>query len=115
MRKARKGLNDEAEAGKAEVDVEALDDQIRDHVQGLSAALTSAARCAAPGVTVRGHDLRRCRQEVETAVYFSCLAALDNATKHAGEGRVSISLTDTGDALRFVVRDWGAGFRSTTW
>jgi len=78
---------------------------------GLSAALTCAARRAAPGVTVDGHNLRRrCRHEVETAVYFSCLAALDNAAKHAGEGQVSIRLTDTGDALRFTVRDSGAGF-----
>jgi len=104
-------------------DVESAINEVRDLAHGvypalltsngLSAALTSAAKHAAPGVTVHGHDLRRCRQEVETAVYFSCLAALDNATKHAGEGRVSISLTDTGDALRFVVRDWGAGFDSS--
>jgi signal transduction histidine kinase len=58
---------------------------------------------------VHGH-IRRCRQEVETAVYFSCLAALDNAAKHAGARQVSIRLTDTGDALRFTVRDSGAGF-----
>ena len=77
---------------------------------GLSAALTSAARRAAPGATVDAHNLRRCRREVETAVYFSCLAALDNAAKHAGAGQVSIRLTDTGDALRFTVRDSGAGF-----
>jgi signal transduction histidine kinase len=77
---------------------------------GLSAALTSAARRAALGATVHAHNLRRCRREVEAAVYFSCLAALDNAAKHAGPGQVSILLTDTGDALRFVVRDSGAGF-----
>ena len=77
---------------------------------GLSAALTSAARRAAPGATVHARNLRRCRREVEAAVYFSCLAALDNAAKHAGAGQVSILLTDTGDALRFVVRDSGAGF-----
>jgi signal transduction histidine kinase len=77
---------------------------------GLSAALSSAARRAALGVTVHGHNLRRCRREVETAVYFSCLAALDNAAKHAGARQVSIRLTDTGDALRFTVRDSGAGF-----
>jgi signal transduction histidine kinase len=77
---------------------------------GLSAALTAAARRAAPGVTVQAHDLRRCRKEVETAVYFACLAALDNAAKHSGARQVSIRLTDTGDALRFAVRDSGAGF-----
>jgi signal transduction histidine kinase len=65
---------------------------------GLSAALTSAARRAAPGATVHARNLRRCRREVEAAVYFSCLAALDNAAKHAGAGQVSILLTGTGDA-----------------
>jgi signal transduction histidine kinase len=43
-------------------------------------------------------------------VYFSCLAALDNAAKHAGTGPVSIRLTDTGHALHFTIRDSGAGF-----
>ena len=104
-------------------DIEYAINEVRDLAQGvypalltsngLSAALTSAARRAAPGVTVHGHDLRRCRPEVETAVYFSCLAALDNAAKHAGEGQVSIHLTDTGDGLRFTVRDSGAGFDPT--
>jgi signal transduction histidine kinase len=96
-------------------DVENAIDEVRDLAHGVyPAVLTSdglsAATRGAPGVTVHGHDLRRCRQEVETAVYFSCLAALDNAAKHAGEGHVSIRLTDTGDALCFVVRDSGAGF-----
>jgi signal transduction histidine kinase len=101
-------------------DVESAINEVRDLAHGvypalltsngLIAALTSAARRSVPGVTVHGHDLRRCRQEVETAVYFSCLAALDNAAKYAGEGQVSICLTDAGDALRFMVRDWGAGF-----
>ena len=101
-------------------DLEKAIDEVRDIAHGvypalltssgLSAALTSAARRAAPGVTVHGHGPRRCRQEVETAVYFSCLAALDNAAKHAGARQVSIRLTDTGDALRFTVRDSGAGF-----
>ena len=63
-------------------DIEYAINEVRDLAQGvypalltsngLSAALTSAARRAAPGVTVHGHDLRRCRPEVETAVYFSC-------------------------------------------
>jgi len=101
-------------------DVETAIDEVRDLArgvypalltsEGLSAALASAGRRAAPGVTVHGHGLRRCRQEVETAVYFSCLAALDNAAQHAGDGPVSIYFTDTGDALRFMVRDSGTGF-----
>ena len=97
-------------------DLEKAIDEVRDIAHGvypalltssgLSAALTSAARRAAPGVTVHGHGPRRCRQEVETAVYFSCLAALDNAAKHAGARQVSIRLTDTGMrcASRFATR-----------
>ena len=42
--------------------------------------------------------------------YFSCLAALDNAAKHAGPASVSVDLTDTGGALDFTVCDSGAGF-----
>jgi signal transduction histidine kinase len=47
---------------------------------------------------------------VEIAVYFTCLAALDNAAKHAGPAQVDVSLTDRGSALHFAVRDSGAGF-----
>jgi signal transduction histidine kinase len=54
--------------------------------------------------------VRRCRPEVEIAVYFACLAALDNAAKHAGPVPVSVDLSDTGRALDFTVCDSGAGF-----
>jgi len=61
-------------------------------------------------VTVEASGVRRCRPEVEIAVYFSCLAALDNAAKHAGPVPVSVDLSDTGGALHFAVCDSGAGF-----
>jgi signal transduction histidine kinase len=77
---------------------------------GLSAALSSAGFHAAEPITVQAGGVRRCRPEVEIAVYFTCLAALDNAAKYAAPAPVSVSLTDTGDALRFVVEDSGAGF-----
>jgi signal transduction histidine kinase len=59
---------------------------------------------------VQASGLRRCRPEVEIAVYFSCLAALDNAAKHARAAPVSVCLSDTGRALRFTVCDSGPGF-----
>jgi signal transduction histidine kinase len=46
----------------------------------------------------------------EIAVYFTCLAALDNAAKHAASAQVDVSLSDCGSALHFAVRDSGAGF-----
>ena len=54
--------------------------------------------------------IRRCRPEVESAVYFTCLAAIDNAAKHAGPAEVSVRAWDTAQALHFTVRDTGCGF-----
>ena len=51
---------------------------------GLGAALASAVRRAGRPVSVRARNVRRCRPEIEIAVYFTCLAAIDNAAKHAG-------------------------------
>jgi signal transduction histidine kinase len=42
-------------------------------------------------------------------VYFCCLEALQNATKHAEASSVSIVVSDGRD-LRFEVRDDGRGF-----
>jgi signal transduction histidine kinase len=52
----------------------------------------------------------RQRPEVESAVYFSCLEALQNAAKHGGGGtRVRITL-EQGRSLDFDVADDGEGF-----
>jgi signal transduction histidine kinase len=101
-------------------DVEHVIDEVRDLAHGiypallssggLSAALVSAGLRGAPQVSVQASGLRRCRPEVEIAVYFSCLAALDNAAKHARAAPVSVCLSDTGRALRFTVCDSGPGF-----
>ncbi len=77
---------------------------------GLAAALVSAGVQSGRPVTVRASGVRRCRPEVEIAVYFSCLAALDNAAKYAGSVPVSVELSDTGGALDFTICDAGAGF-----
>jgi signal transduction histidine kinase len=114
----------EAEAGAAlrgfGDDVEHVIDMVRDVARGIYPALLSSfglavALVAAGGhsdrpVTVQASGVRRCRPEVEIAVYFACLAALDNATKHAGPVPVSVDLSDTGGALSFRVCDSGAGF-----
>ncbi len=77
---------------------------------GVVAALVAAGDRSGRPVTVHASGLRRCRPEVELAVYFTCLAALDNAAKHAGPVTVSVDLSDTGGALTFTVCDSGAGF-----
>lgn len=77
---------------------------------GLGAALLVASRHAAGPVAVSTERLRRCRPEVESAVYFTCLAALDNAARHAGPAEVSVHVWDAAQALHFTVCDTGAGF-----
>jgi signal transduction histidine kinase len=77
---------------------------------GLCAALVSASRYAAAPVTVSARGIRRCRPEVENAVYFACLAAIDNAAKHAGPAQISVDAWETADALHFTICDTGRGF-----
>jgi signal transduction histidine kinase len=53
-------------------------------------------------------------RDVESAAYFCCLEAMQNAAKHARDATVVvIEITDNG-VLRFEVRDDGAGFDSRT-
>ncbi|MEU5876503.1 hypothetical protein [Spirillospora sp. NPDC047279] len=53
---------------------------------------------------------RRFAPEVETAVYFCCLEALQNATKYAGMCLPRLRLTCDGGVLEFSVSDPGLGF-----
>lgn len=78
---------------------------------GLHAALVSAARHAAIPVTVEAGEIRRAPRAIESAAYFCCLEALQNAAKHAGAGaRASIHLSTAGGLLDFEVSDDGLGF-----
>ncbi|HEX4941473.1 MAG TPA: histidine kinase [Actinomycetota bacterium] len=77
---------------------------------GLPAALTAQARKAEIPVTVRADEVGRFSQDVEAAVYFSCLEALQNVTKYANASRVTISLARSDGHLVFAVADDGVGF-----
>ncbi len=78
--------------------------------QGLVAALQAQARKAAVPTTVDGNGIGRFGQDVEAAVYFSCLEALQNVAKYAGASRAGISLRNGGGTLTFSVTDDGGGF-----
>ena len=82
--------------------------------RGLVEALRSAALQAALPTTVLSTGTRdRYPRDVESAAYFCCLEAVQNAAKHARAGAVVIELADNG-ILRFEVRDDGAGFDAAT-
>jgi signal transduction histidine kinase len=57
------------------------------------------------------HDVGRFSTEVEGAIYFCVLEAIQNAHKHAaGARRIVVTLDGSaGDRLRFSVRDDGSG------
>jgi signal transduction histidine kinase len=78
---------------------------------GLAEGLRSAARHAALPTSVLAAGVReRYPREIESAAYFCCLEAVQNVAKHAtGATGAVIELSDNG-ALRFEVRDDGAGF-----
>ncbi len=77
--------------------------------RGLGEALAAAARRAPVATTVTADGVGRLPPELEAAVYFCCLEALQNATKHAGAGEVHIAVTRD-RAVTFTVSDDGAGF-----
>jgi signal transduction histidine kinase len=83
--------------------------------RGLSEALRAVAARNPVQIEVEAHDVGRYRPELESAVYFCVLEALQNALKHAqGMRRIVIELHDDGlDELRFAVRDNGAGMPSS--
>ncbi|MGI8796556.1 MAG: histidine kinase [Acidimicrobiia bacterium] len=79
--------------------------------RGLPAALEAAAGRAALPTDVHAEGIDRFPQEVEAAVYFCCLEALQNAGKHAGEGAgATVTLRQEAEGLVFEVADTGAGF-----
>jgi signal transduction histidine kinase len=78
--------------------------------RGLAEALGAAALRTPIAARVERDGVGRYPQDVESAVYFCCLEALQNASKHARDARgITVSLSQD-DALRFEVRDDGAGF-----
>lgn len=82
--------------------------------RGLAEALSAAATRAPLPVEVRADGVGRYPPEVEAAVYFCSLEALQNAAKHAGEGaRATLRVWEEAGALRFEVADDGAGFDTT--
>jgi signal transduction histidine kinase len=82
--------------------------------KGLGTALESQARKSAVPVSLESDGIARYPQEVEAAVYFCCLEALQNVAKYAGASEATIRLTDRTGMLAFEVIDDGAGFDQGT-
>ena len=79
--------------------------------RGLPEALSAAGGRAALPTQVVADGIGRYPPEVEAAVYFCCLEAMQNAGKHAGDGAtMTVRVWEEAGALLFEVADDGAGF-----
>jgi signal transduction histidine kinase len=78
---------------------------------GLSRALRAACRRSPVPVALRVERIRRYSRDVEAAVYFTCLEALQNVAKHAGpRARGVLHVRQDREQLRFALSDSGDGF-----
>jgi signal transduction histidine kinase len=77
---------------------------------GLPAALDAQARKAPLPVTVQADGVSRYPQDVEAAVYFCVLEALQNVTKYAQASAACVTLGHDDSGLAFTVSDDGRGF-----
>ncbi|MGZ8754214.1 MAG: ATP-binding protein [Acidimicrobiia bacterium] len=78
--------------------------------EGLGVALGQQTRRAALPVLVHADRIGRYPREVETAVYFTVLEALQNTAKYADASSAEVTLTEQNGAVLFEVRDDGRGF-----
>ena len=81
--------------------------------QGLVAALEAQARKASVPTEVRSDGIGRYPQDIEAAVYFCVLEALNNVAKYAEATKAEVSLAQDDGHLRFAVVDDGTGFDTT--
>lgn len=78
--------------------------------EGLGAALDAQVRRSLVPTTIRADGLGRYAPEVEAAVYFSCLEALQNVAKYAEANSATVILAQSNGHLTFEVMDDGRGF-----
>jgi signal transduction histidine kinase len=79
--------------------------------RGLGEALQAAAGRSSLPTRVTVNDVGRFSPDLEAAIYFCCLEAIQNAGKYAGNAaEVEVSVDHIDDTLVFTVADNGAGF-----
>ena len=81
--------------------------------RGLPEALRAAANRAVQPTNVDA-QVSRHSAELEAAVYFCCLEAIQNAGKYAGpDATIEVAVREIDDEVVFTVRDTGKGFDSS--
>jgi signal transduction histidine kinase len=81
---------------------------------GLGVALSAACRRAPLPASLEADSVGRHAPEIEAAVYFCCLEALQNASKYAGaEATARVRIWEEAGGLEFEVSDDGPGFETS--
>jgi signal transduction histidine kinase len=78
--------------------------------RGLVTALRAQADKSPVPVLVDADGIGRFSQDIEAAVYFCCLEALQNIAKYAAPSEVRICVAACDGSLRFTVSDNGIGY-----
>jgi signal transduction histidine kinase len=78
--------------------------------RGLAVALEAQARKGAVATTVESDGIGRYQQEVEAAVYFCALEAMQNVAKYAEATSTVVRLAEADGYLLFEIEDDGRGF-----
>ena len=110
-----------AKLGELEADLDEAIQELRDLAhgifpsvladRGLVPALRAVSVSGPRPIAVTGRRIGRYPPEIESAVYYCCLEAVQNATKHAGPAaHIAASLNADNGELRLEVRDNGRGF-----
>ncbi len=81
--------------------------------QGLGAALRAQAGKAPLPVGIEADSIGRYPPDVEAAVYFCTLEALQNVAKYARASRATVALSCPDGHLEFTIADDGGGFDTT--
>jgi signal transduction histidine kinase len=82
--------------------------------QGLAAAVSAHASKAPGQVEVDAVGVGRYPADLETAIYFCCVEALQNAARHAPGSAIRVSLAEDEGQVVFSVTDDGPGFVPAT-
>jgi signal transduction histidine kinase len=97
--------------------VQAALDEIREVSHGLyphilsEQGLVAALEDAVSPLSVRHNKISRHPPELESAIYYCCLEAVQNATKHGGPGvSITVTLREDPEGVSFEVADDGSGF-----
>lgn len=82
--------------------------------RGLADGVRSYARIVPLRIEVVDGGVGRCTPDVETAVYFCTVEAVQNAVKHAGpDAEVTVRLARSNGSIQFSIEDDGPGFDTT--